>query len=223
MIPDRLTTLMEQQGATESHPTGRVFHSQDFIETMFMLKSGYVKRYQVTKDDKHVIELIYGPGHIFPLSQLYRILFNRAINQSDLVYVYQAMSDIEILRINDAKILAKLESEPRLYADLFYEAGLRLKTNIDRLASNALADESKKVTHQLVCLADEFGQATDLLGKDSVQIQVPLNSTDIAEQLNISVDTTEDILNNLSKSNLIVIDGLLITIPNRALLKDTYL
>lgn len=223
MVPDRLTKLMEERGILEKQSAGQVFHAQSFPEALFMLRSGYVKRYQVGKDGVRVIELIYGPSHIFPLSQLYKKLFSVEQNQEQLVYVYQAMTDIEIYRLDDDVIVDELEKNPKLYIDLYYESGLRLKSNIERLASNAIKDEYKKVAHQLVCLANEFGESVERDGKLFITLPVPLEAVDIAEQLNISVEVADAVLASLSANNLIVRDGGIIKIPDLDIIKDVYM
>lgn len=223
MKPKSLTTLLQEKGILETYTAEQVFHAQDFPETLFMLEKGYVKRYHIGKDNERVIELIYGPGHIFPLSQLYRKLFDIEQNQENLVYVYQAMTDIKIRRIGVADVITATEDDPKLYIDLFYEGGLRLKSNIDRLASNAIKDDYKKVVHQLVCLAQEFGEVTERDGKQSYKILVPLKAIDMAEQLNISAEVAEAVMDSLDKSKLITVKGSCISVPDMDLLKDAYL
>lgn len=222
MKPERLTSLMKKAGSLETFEAGQVYHTQAFNEALYMLKSGYVKRYQIS-DNKRVIELIYGPGHIFPLTHLYKKLFMTDHNQDNMVYVYQAMTDIEIYRVDVNEIIEAAEQEPKLYIDLFYEAGLRLKSNISRLASNALQDDYKKVAHQLVSLADEFADGASDKSAPVIKIPIPLQPIDIAEQLNISVEVTDAILDGLKKNGLIEVKKGYVYIPNMDLLKDAYL
>jgi len=214
---------MKENGKLLSRKAGQVFHAQDFPAAMFMLKSGYVKRYQVTNAEQPVIELIYGPTHIFPLSQLYKKIFGMDMNQEDLVYVYQAMTDMEIWRVDDDVLMEALENNHDLYIDVFFEAGLRLKANIDRLASNAQKDEYKKVAHLLVCLADEFGKPVTHKGKPATKIDLPLDPKDVAEQLNISVQIADAVINSLSKDKYIIMNGTTILVPDTHFLKDVYL
>lgn len=223
MIPERLTKFMLQHGELETYESGEVFHAQNFEETLFMLKSGYVKRYQMRGDEKRVIELIYGPSHIFPLSQLYKKLFGVEQNQENLVYVYQAMTDIEIYSIADTAVIAALEDDRELYIDLFYEGGLRLKSNIERLASNAISDDYKKVAHQLVSLANEFGETEEHGSKQKSTIAVPLAAVDMAEQLNISTEVAGAVLSSLCERGLIATKNDIITILDVDALKDVYL
>ncbi|MDB5169832.1 MAG: hypothetical protein JWN82_228 [Candidatus Saccharibacteria bacterium] len=224
MVPEQLAVFMQENGRLENHSAGQVFHSQNFAETLFMLKTGYVKRYQVADDDNRVIELIYGPGHIFPLSQLYKKIFGIEQNQQNLIYVYQAMTDIEIYSISDRVVVEAVEKNHDLYVDLFYEAGLRLKSNIERLASNALKDEYKKMAHQLVCLANEFGEEIEHGDKTGIRITVPLKPVDMAEQLNISKEVADAVLVSLTSRDLLTVDeGDYIVVFDIAQLKDLYL
>lgn len=223
MIPDKLLRLLEKHGETETYGVGEVFHAQDFPDKLFLLKKGYVKRYQATDPDHKIMELIYGQGHIISLSQLYKKLFGVSQNQHSYVYIYQAMTDVELSSVSVDFIMQQLEANPELYKDFFYESGLRLRTNIFRLASNAIKDDYKKVAHQLICLSDEFGTSIEKDGKYPRLINVPLRPVDMAEQLNISVQVAEAVLASLSQSGLIEINEDKISIPDTDLLKDTYL
>ncbi|HET7320435.1 MAG TPA: helix-turn-helix domain-containing protein, partial [Candidatus Saccharimonadales bacterium] len=102
-------------------------------------------------------------------------------------------------------------------------AGLRLKSNIERLASNAIKNDYKKVAHQLVCLANEFGETTEQGGKAISVIGVPLEPVDMAEQLNISTEIADAVLSSLHNNKLINIKGKTIEVPDLDLLKDAYL
>lgn len=207
----------------EQYKTGQVFHGHDFPTKLFILKTGYVKRYQATNPEQRVIELIYGPGRIISLSQLYATLFGVEQNQEDLIYVYEAMTDVEAWVVTHDQVMEALQKGPELYKDFFYESGLTLRANINRLASNALKDDYKKVAHQLKCLADEFGEAVEHKGNPMTRILVPLRPIDMAEQLNISIEVADAVMNSLNKNGIIIIQGNTILVPDEARLKDEYL
>ncbi len=213
---------MRSLGKIEFYKKDEIYHSQHFANRMFMLKKGFVKRYQVTNEEK-VIELIYGPGYIFPLSQLYKELFGINQNEENFIYVYQAMTDIEAYSLDDKIIMEKIEKNPLLYIDLYYESGLRIKSNIERLASNSYRDDYKKVAHQLFCLAREFGKKAVVNKKEHIKINVPLNAKDIAEQLNISEEIAASVIDNLNKRKLIKTYKNFIYISSLNLLKDVYI
>lgn len=223
MIPDKFIRLIAEYGDSENYKAGEVFHAQDFPDKLFILESGYVKRYQATNPELKVLELIYGPSHIISLSQLYKKLFGVDQNKTNYIYIYQAMTDVEVRCISADFVIKELENDPSLFKDFYYESGLKLRSNILRLASNAIKDDYKKVAHQIVSLAEEFGDVTVSESKPQVTILVPLEPIDMAEQLNISVQVAEAVLSSLHQNSLIRMEGNSISIPDINLLKDIYL
>jgi CRP-like cAMP-binding protein len=223
MKPTAFSSLANEHGTLEKYTVGQVFHAQDFPNKLFLLKSGYVKRYQATNPEQKVLELIYGPDHIVSLSQLYKTLFGVNQNQENLIYIYQAMTDVEMLGIDADIVLAELDKNPELYRDFFYESGLKLRSNISRLASNSIKDDYKKVAHQLVSLAYEFAGIHEGDIRKTVDLPLPQSPTDMAEQLNISNQVVEAVLNSLEKNSIIKIANDNITILDIELLKDIYL
>lgn len=223
MRPTKFLNYVQKHGTAERYTKDQVFHAQNFPERLFVLESGYVKRYQATKPDQKVLELIYGPGHIISLSQLYKTLFGVNQNQEYLIYIYQAMTDVEMLSVGSEEVLSQLEKDPELYRDFFYESGLKLRSNIARLASNSIKDDYKKIAHQLMSLAYEFADLSEGDTRKKITLPLPQTATDIAEQLNISKEIANAVLHGWEDSNIISIDGDIITILDIDLLKDVYL
>jgi CRP-like cAMP-binding protein len=223
VIPTEFEHFANKHGKKEKYAAGQVFHTQDFPNRLFLLRSGYVKRYQASKPGPRVLELIYGPGHIISLSQLYKRLFGVDQNQDNFIYVYQTMTDVELYTISGDAVLEELERNPHMFADFFYESGLKLRSNITRLASNSLKDDYQKVAHQIVSLAYEFAGVSAGDTRKEVTLPLPQTAVDIAEQLNISVEVAEAVLNRLGQLNLIKIADGTITIVDMDFLKDVYL
>jgi CRP-like cAMP-binding protein len=216
--PGRLREII-QSGDVIKYSKNQFFHSLDFSEeNLYVIKSGFAKRYSVSDKKVRAIESIYGPNHFFPLSPVFMNLFAYNLNQEAYTYLYQAMTDLELNSISIEELMKTLKEQPELYADLLYETGRRLKVDINRLTSNALRDDDKKVTHQLFCLAEEFGKAERRGIKIGVQMPVALKPIDFAEQINI-----EEALNHLLKQGLITVKNGKFYVPDLALLKDAYL
>lgn len=222
MRPDRLSKLVAF-GPIESHCAGEVFYSLDFKEELYIVKTGYVKRYSVMADKQKVIESIYGPGYFFPLTSVYSALLHFNLSQEINTYVYQAMTDVEIQGISSEKLLSAVTDDPSLYKDLFYEAGVRLRANVNRLSSNAFKNDYQKVTHQLAYLAEEFGVLDECGVKPVQRIPLPLEPIEIAEQLNISEETAIQAFQKLQAHDIITIENSYILITDINLLKDAYL
>lgn len=223
MKPYKFSKLVEKQGKTEKYKEGQIFHAQNFPQKLFYLRRGYVKRYQATKPEKKVLELIYGPGQIISLSQLYKKVFRVDQNQDNFIYVYQAMTDVEMKSIGLGFILKELEKDPELYKDFFYQSGINLRSNIFRLASNALKDDYQKVAHQLVSLTYEFGGMEEGDVRKTFKLPLPEAPIDMAEQLNISKEVATAVMDSLTKNKIIKVNGSTVTILDIDLLKDIYL
>lgn len=223
MKPTKFYDLATKHGVIEKYDAGQVFHAQDFPDKLFVLKSGYVKRYQATRPEHKVLELIYGPEHVISLSQLYRTLFNVDQNHDNFTYIYQAMTDVQLYSLNADFVIKKLNEDPEMYKDFFYESGLKLRSNILRLASNSIRDDYKKVAHQISSLAYEFADMSAGDIRKTIVLPLPQTPTDIAEQLNISKEVVEAVMISLSQSNVIEAKEDKITILDMQLLKDAYL
>jgi len=222
MRPKKLKSLFKG-GQLESYPKDTVFYSLDFEKKLYLIDSGYVKRHSVNQEEMKVIESIYGPGYLFPLTPVYAKLLNLKLSKDHNTYIYQAMSDTKVRSITIDDLARTLKEAPEIYADLLYEAGRRLRANINRLASNALKDDYKKVALQLVYLSEEFGKSVRKGVKVSVEILAPLEAIDIAEQLNIPMETVESIFEKMKGQKLIKISDRKITLPDVDMLKAAYL
>lgn len=223
MRPVTFETFMATHGKLQKYSSGRIFHTQDFSGRLFLLKSGYVKRYQAQNLNHRVLELIYGPGHIISLSQLYKMLFGINQNQDDFLYVYETMTEVELFSIDADAVIEELHKNPAMYEDFFYESGLKLRSNIFRLTSNSIKDEDKKIAHQLASLAYEFcGVGTDDL-PNSIKLPFPHTAKDLSEQLNIPENVVSAGLKDLEQKHIIKVDGSTITILDMQFLKEMYL
>src|SRR5688500_13213609 len=117
MKPSELRQII-QKGKARSFSKGQFFHSLDFNEELYVVKSGFAKRYSVREGLHKAIESIYGPNHFFPLTPVFINLFGLDFSQNSYTYVYQAMTDIELNSINNDELMELLKDKPELYKDL---------------------------------------------------------------------------------------------------------
>lgn len=222
MRPSQLRKIIQKR-PTKAYSKGELFHSLDFNEELYVVKSGFVKRYSISEQNKKSIESIYGPGYFFPLSPIFMNLYNYDLNQKTYTYVYQAMTDTELYSIETKELVELLQKKPELYSDLLYETGRRLKVDVDRLTSNALRTSYKKVVHQIFSLAEEFADMDGPGIQMSAQLPMPLSPSDLGEQLNLDAAVVANILNKLKSQGLIAVKQGLINVPDIELLRDAYL
>jgi len=180
-------------------PKGQVVNAFDST-AINLIKSGYIKRYLITKEGTKSIQVIYGPKDIFPLTPVYKAVYKMDIYSGPEQYYYESMTPIEIFSLGQAELDIAMVSNPIIYQDLFYAAGLRLNSYIHRLESMSLRVANKKVAHQLLYLARIFGSSTT---KGSITIMVPLTHQDLADVLNLARETVTHCLLRLQQKGLI--------------------
>lgn len=222
MKPTGLRALAEK-GQLETYPKDEVFHSLDFSEKLYLIKSGYVKRYAVVEEKIRSIESIYGPDYFFPLTPVFSAITDLKLSQDNMTYLYQAMSDVEVKGINVEGLVAAVKKDPKLYGDILYESGRRLRSNIHRLSNNALGDNHQKVAHELAFVASEFGSPGTFKGRRMIKILLPLTNRNIAELLNIPASNARNALLKLKDQGLVLTEAECLYIPDMNLLQDAYL
>jgi hypothetical protein len=61
---------------------GQIIQSTDDRRVFNYLVTGYVKRYLITNDGSLGVQVIYGPGDVFPITLAFSVLFDQTINES---------------------------------------------------------------------------------------------------------------------------------------------
>jgi len=185
-------------GRQVKFPKGQVvtFGDSDLVH---FIKAGYIKRYLITKDGSMSIQIIYGPGDIFPLSPVRKSIFNEHVYTTGEQYYHEAMTDLEIYSTTVSSLLQALEQDPLIYKDLFYAAGVRINSNVFRLENMSLRVTNRKVAHLLIHLSDIFGEKVD----DGTRIKVPLTHQNVADMLNMARETVTLTLARLEDKGLI--------------------
>lgn len=180
-------------------PKGIIVNAFEDNTQLHLIKRGYIKRYLITSDGSKGIQVIFGPGDIFPLTPVYKTLYSFDVYSGPEQYYYEAMTVIDVRFLSQRALEEAVESNPLIYKDLFYAAGLRLNSYIHRLESMSLRIAKKKVAHQLAFLADTFGRKT----ADGIVITAPLTHQNLADILNLARETVTHSLVRLDEKKLI--------------------
>ena len=180
-------------------PKGQVLHISSERMFLNMLASGYVKRYLLTEDGQESIQVIFGPHDPFPLTPVFAAAVDLAIYKGDEEIYYEAMTDVELYSISKAELIAALGSNESLYKDLFYVAGQRLESNIQRLENNSLRAVHRRLADVLVYYAKRFGKQTP----NGIAIQLPLTQQILANILNVSRESVSINMTHLQERGLV--------------------
>ncbi|HVX58329.1 MAG TPA: Crp/Fnr family transcriptional regulator, partial [Candidatus Saccharimonadales bacterium] len=180
-----------------------------------MVKSGYIKRYEIGNDGSLSVQAIYGPGDVFPLTLVFKALFNQNVYEGPEVIYYETITEAELSSMDVGAIADAVKNNPLLYKDLLYEAGVRTQSNIQRLENLSLKSSLRRTAHQLIYFARQFGE----LRFSTIRIKVALTHQDIADVLSLTRETVSINLRKLQQRGLIK-PGRYIEVVDLASLED---
>lgn len=187
----------------------QVLQSTDYKESLFLIESGYIKRYKLNNNGTESIQGIYGPDHILPVTWMLNVLLNMEIYSGPEVFYYESMTDTVVHTISKEQFKNLEKSDSELYKTIAYIAGRRLETYIYNFENVSLQNAEKRLAHQLVYHAKKFGIKTD----KGIKIPVPLKQKDLASLIDVTRETASVNLKALRDKKLIK-NGSLIVIEN---------
>ena len=216
-ISDDIKTLM-QQGRKYKLPKGQIIQSTDDRRVFNLIESGYVKRYLIANDGSLGVQVLYGPGDVFPVTLAFSIIFEQTINESPETYYYEAITPIEVYTIDELVLKKAVEQNPHLYKDLLGVAGKRLHSTLHGLENITLSNSYRRVAHELLYLADQFGEKTT----GGIKIPVPLTHQDLADILSLTRETVSTCMVQLRKKKLITTNKTIVIRDEAKLKAEAY-
>ncbi len=195
-----LHELLTQKGRLFRRSKGQIIQSTEEQKTLNLVKSGFIKRYLIGNDGSLGVDLVYGPGDIFSLTLVFKVILYKQILDSPEVYYYEAMSDAELYTMDINELAKYVEEDPELYKDFFDEAGKRLTSSTNSMENITMKNSYKRVAHKLAYYAKRFGQESP---SGAVQILPPLTHQDIADILSLTRETVSTCMVRLRRKGLI--------------------
>jgi len=177
----------------------QVIQSSDDRQVLNLVKHGFIKRYMILNDGSIGVQITYGPGDVFPLTVVFKTLFNQPMYTGPETFYYDTMTEAEICSIDATTLVEEVKKNPKLYADLLQEAGLHLESCVHSLENQALKTSNKRVAHQLLYFAKHFGKNNS----KGLEIEAPLTHQDLADILSLTRETVSTAMVQLRKKNLI--------------------
>lgn len=214
----RLHNLV-RSGRRNVFSRGQVLQSSDGRLMLGLIDTGYIKRYQITSSGSIGVHGLYGPGNFFPLTLAFELLFTEAeyLYTGPEVFYYEALTDVAIYNIENEVLTTAIDADPMLYRGLLAESGKRLHFYIQRLENITLKNSSKRVAHQLVFWAMEFGE--DLDKSKGIKILPPMTHQLIADVLSLTRETVSQSIGELRNKGLIKTSKAMV-IPDLAKLQE---
>ncbi|HSX45040.1 MAG TPA: Crp/Fnr family transcriptional regulator [Candidatus Saccharimonadales bacterium] len=198
-ITKNLLALIKSEGRKVSLQKKEIIQSTETSSKLCYIKGGYVKKYMITNEGNVRIQIIYGPGDVFPLSIAFKVLFDQDLYVGPEVYYYETMTHCEMVTLDKDKLTENTRDDVYLYRDLLSEAGRRLYFNIQRLENSSLPSSYQRVAHQITFYAEVFGQTNSR----GVKIKLPMTQQDLADVLSTTRETVSLSISELRKKGLI--------------------
>lgn len=198
MEKTHLTPLL-QTGKRKQHRKGQLIQTLGNEHTFSMVNRGFVKRYLISKDGTQSLQLVYGPGHCFPLTSALFILLDQPIEHSQETYYYEAMTDAEIFTISGEELQAAVVDDPLIYKDLLGIAGQLLQGSLQQAENMALKSAFWRTAHQLVFIAHKYGKPT----ANGIGFTLPITQQDLGDNLSLNRETISRELTKLRARGLI--------------------
>jgi CRP-like cAMP-binding protein len=181
----------------------QILQSTDDREVVSIIASGYFRKYLITNDGSLGAMIIYGPDDIFPITMLYKKLFNQPLYHGIETHFYEALTPAEVYTVDAEQLVEAIKQDNGLYPDLLQEVGRHLDFCINSIENIALRNAEKRIAHMLCYFARKFGSKT----KDGVQIDMPLTHQSIGEILNITRETVSTNIKGLRDRGLLKAKG----------------
>jgi CRP/FNR family cyclic AMP-dependent transcriptional regulator len=180
--------------------------------------AGFVKRYFIAHEGNIGVQGIYGTDDIFPMTVVYKQLFNIVLNVGPEVYYYEAMTNLTLRSIDASNLRHIVAVHPLLYSSLLQSSAIRLRSSTQFLENLRLHGAYSKTAHQLAYLGYQFGKKSS----EGTRIQVPLTHQDIADIIGTTRETVSASIIKLRDKKLIRTDRRILILDYDQLVREAY-
>lgn len=164
---------------------------------VFYIKSGIVKAYDITKYGEENLLIIRKEKEIFPLIW--------AITGQERSIIYQALSDVNVLRIERKALQDLIKKEPAVLEPLLSMTVEMYRIHSERIINLEYRTVRERLISFLITMSQRFGKKD----MNTATINVPLRHQDIASSINASRETTSREISALERNGLIETSGLI--------------
>jgi CRP-like cAMP-binding protein len=162
-------------------------------DTIFYLKSGRVRMYDVTAKGNEVVTNVYEPGKFFPLSW--------ALNHAPNRYFFKAEIDCQVWLVPADKVLEVITSDPDITIDLLRRIFTKTERIFARMVYLMSASAGRRLMFELVVECRRFGTVQP----DNSCI-VHIREVDLASRTGLSRETVSREFQKLKELGLVKLE-----------------
>jgi len=161
-------------------------------EGVYLIKSGFVKAYSLSREGHHNLLLIHKNGEFMPLPW--------ALDGGHTTGMfYCAMTDVTILRANKNKLRSAMGNNAWLSSEILTQTVNIISIYTQRIQTLEYRTARERIISELIYLSARFGERH---GKEMI-IRAPITHQDIADSINMSRETASRALETLSEAGLV--------------------
>lgn len=159
---------------------------------VYLIKSGYVKAYTISRTGQQNLLLIQGADEIMPLPW--------ALDGAQKLGVfYEAMGDVTIISSSKNDLRKAMGGNAWLTEQILRQLVSTFTVYAQRIHSLEYRLPRERVIARLLDLADRFGKNT----REGIVIQAPITHQDIADSINMTRETASRALELLFRDNMV--------------------
>jgi CRP/FNR family transcriptional regulator, cyclic AMP receptor protein len=167
---------------------------------VFLIESGLVKAYDITKYGEENLLIIRKAGEIFPLIW--------SVTGEDKLVVYEAMSQVEIWKVDRDEYLDYLQNNKEALPPFIDLVIAMYRMHSLRIINLEYRTVRERVVAFLLLMAERFGEESG----SKIVISAPLRRIDIASSVNATRETTGREIVALERNKLIETNNSIISI-----------
>lgn len=185
-----------------------VFHAEDTLNSVFCIKSGYMRVYKISEQGEELTLIILKPNDLFPLTS--------GVTNLPGNYYLEALTPLDVWRVPEEHFYKFIATQPDVYNELASRVLVKIGGLLTRMEYMVFGTAYTKVASILLICAKQFGEKK---GNDIV-INLPLTHKDIATLVGITRETACLEMRKLEKKGLVAHLGRLVIVKNISRLEE---
>jgi CRP-like cAMP-binding protein len=169
-----------------------IIQAFDEPEGVYLIKSGFVKAYSISKTGNESLLLIHQAGDFIPLPWALDGAHTTGLR-------YEAMTDVTVLRASKDKLRAAMGDNSWLSQQIMSQTVAMISLYTQRIQTLEYQTARERVVSELIDLAERFGKHHGA----EVVINAPITHQDIADSINMTRETASRALELLFKAKLL--------------------
>jgi CRP/FNR family transcriptional regulator len=190
-----LSDFVRQHPVRSYRKNETIIFQDDQPATMFFIKSGYIKGYDIDSQGAEQLLWIGSPGDFFPIVWAFSIT-------PTVKYFVSAFTDAELYAVKRTEFNEFLEKNPVALQELTRQMAIHLNHTYSQLSFREKPRAEEKVAHSLHYLSERFGNTE----RQIKAIQLPITHQDLASLIGISRETVTVELKKLKDEGYIYYD-----------------